>query len=160
MLVHSPTFLFAIPGGLMCVGGLGVLAWLGVDRTLPDDATGVAMAMAAIALVGAQVIQLGLFARTYAVVYLGETDATLESLWRRYRLEHGLLLSLLALAGGLAIVAYSYFNGVSDPRLGLLGLTLVALGVQGAFGAFFLSILGLSEHAVLRRRGASRGGGS
>ena len=34
----------------------------------------------------------------------------------------------------------------------MLGLTLVALGVQGAFASFFLSILGLSEHAVLHRR--------
>jgi hypothetical protein len=30
-------------------------------------------------------------------------------------------------------------------------LTLVALGVEGIFGAFFLSILGLSEHARLKR---------
>src|SRR6266542_1331826 len=53
MLVYSPTFLFAVPGGLMCVAGLGVLTWLGIDRTLPEDATGWAIASAVLALVGA-----------------------------------------------------------------------------------------------------------
>lgn len=151
MLVYSPAFLFVGPGALMLAGGLGVLGWLGIDRTLPEDATGAAMATAAAALVGAQVLQLGLYARTYAVVYLGEGDPRLERLWRRFKLEHGLALSALVFLAGLAITAYSFFNGVPDPRLGLLGLTLVALGVQGAFGSFFLSVLGLSEHAILRR---------
>jgi glycosyl transferase family 2 len=142
MLVYSPTFLFAIPGGLMCAIGLGVLTWLGIDRHLPQDATGVAIACAVLALVGAQVLQLGLFARTFAVIYLGEADATLERLWRRLRLEHGLAASAAVLAIGAGIAIYSFFNGVPDPRLGLLGLTLVALAVQGVFGAFFLSVLG------------------
>lgn len=142
MLVHSPTFLFAIPGGLMCVLGLGVLTWLGIDRTLPEDATGWAIASAVLALVGAQVLQLGLFARTFAVIYLDEADATLERLWRRLRLEHGLAASAAVLLIGAGIAIYSYFNGVPDPRLGLLGLTLVALGIQGIFGSFFLSVLG------------------
>jgi len=56
------------------------------------------------------------------------------------------------LLAGVGVTLYSYFDGVHDPRLGMLGLTLVALGVQGGFASFFLSILGLSEHAVLRRR--------
>ena len=38
------------------------------------------------------VIQLGLFARTYAALYLGEAEPMLESIWRRFRLEHGLAL--------------------------------------------------------------------
>jgi len=142
MLVYSPTFLFAVPGGLMCVAGLGVLTWLGIDRTLPEDATGWAIASAVLALVGAQVLQLGLFARTFAVIYLGETDEALERLWRRLRLEHGLAASAAVFAVGVGIAIYSYFNGVQDPRLGLLGLTLVALAVQGVFGSFFLSVLG------------------
>ena len=45
---------------------------------------------------------------------------------------------------GAGIAMYSLFNGFPDPRLGLLGMTLVALGVQAAFGLFFLSVLGRS----------------
>jgi len=32
-------------------------------------------------------------------------------------------------------------------------LTLLALGAQAIFGSFFLSVLGLSEHSIIRHRG-------
>jgi hypothetical protein len=150
MLVHSPTFLFALPGGLATIGGLTGLVVLAVWNSLGEPWTGVAIAFAMLAIVGLGVIQLGLFARTYAVVYLGETDERLERGWRRFKLEHGLALSGVTLLAGTGIAAGSLFDGVPDPRLGLLGLTLMAIG------SFFLSILGLSEHAVLRRKPSSR----
>jgi glycosyltransferase involved in cell wall biosynthesis len=152
MLVHSPTFLFLLPGGAAAVGGLVGGAVLGLWDGLGEPWTGVAIAFSMLAIVGLGAIQLGLFARTYAVVYLGEHDERLERGWRRVRLEHGLALGALSVAAGAAIAGISLFDGVSDPRLGLFGLTLMAIGFQGAFAAFFLSILGLSEHAVLRRR--------
>jgi hypothetical protein len=155
MLVHSPTWLFLVPGGAAAVVGLGLLAYLAADTSLGERATGVSMASGALALIGAQVIALGLFARTYGVVYLGESDARLETAWRQLRLEHGLLGSFVVLLAGIAITLVSYFDGTHDPRLGMLGLTLIALAVQVAFASFFLSILGLSEHAVLHRRSIS-----
>jgi hypothetical protein len=85
---------------------------------------------------------------------MGETDAALESAWRRFRLEDGLALGAAVGGSGLIVTIVSFFDGVADPLLGLLGLTLVAIALQGVSGAFFLSILGLSEHAVLSRRGA------
>jgi hypothetical protein len=153
MLVYSPTFLFALPGALATLGGLGGLAVLAAWNSLGEPWTGAAIAFAMLAIVGIGLVQLGLYARTYAVVYLGEHDARLERGWRRFRLEHGLALAALTIVVGFAIAAVSLFDRVHDPRLGLLGLTLAAIGFQGAFGAFFLSILGLSEHAILRRRG-------
>jgi hypothetical protein len=103
-------------------------------------------------ILGVGVAQLGLFSRTYAVIYLGEHDATLERGWQRLRLEHGLALSGAVFLAGTGITLGSFFDGVKDPRLGVLGLALIAVGAQGAFGSFFLSILGLSRHAILRRR--------
>jgi Glycosyl transferase family 2 len=156
MLVHSPTFLFALPGGLATISGLAGLVVLAAWNGLGEPWTGVAIAFAMLAIVGLGAIQLGLFARTYAVVYLGEQDDRLEHGWRRFRLEHGLALAGATLLAGAGIAAGSLFDGVPDPRLGLLGLTLMAIAFQGAFASFFLSILGLSDHAVLRRRsGAS-----
>jgi|SRR5579862_685796 len=152
MLVYSPTFLFALPGAVATGGGLVGLVVLAFWNSLGEPWTGVAIAFAMLAIVGLGVIQLGLFARTYAVVYLGERDDRLERGWRRLKLEHGLALACATLITGVGIAAWSLFDGVPDPRLGLLGMTLVAIAFQGAFGAFFLSILGLSEHAVLRRR--------
>jgi hypothetical protein len=155
MLVHSATFLFVVPGGLAVVAGLAVLLPLAVDRGIGDPSWTVPLAIFAsfVVVVGAQVIQLGLFARTYAAVYLGEEEPLLETIWRRFRLEHGLALGAGTLAAGLVVALVSHFDSVPDPALGLLGLTLVALGVQAVFGSFFLSILGLAEHAVRRRRG-------
>jgi Glycosyl transferase family 2 len=153
MLVHSPTFLFILPGLGATIGGLGGLVPLAALRHLSEKWTGVAIALAMLAIVGQGLIQLGLYARTYAVVFLGEHDPTLERAWRRFRLEQGLAFGGALLAVGLALTLVSFFDGVPDPRLGLLGLTLIAVAAQGVFGAFFLSILGLSEHAILHRRG-------
>jgi hypothetical protein len=154
MLVHSATFLFLVPGALAMLVGLATLVPLAADRTLGDPTWTVPVAIAAgfLAVVGAQIIQLGLYARTYAAIYLGEPEPLLERGWRRFRLEHGLAVSAVVLAVGFVGTGVSHFNDVPDPALGLLGLTLVALGVQGLFSSFFLSILGLSEHAILRRR--------
>jgi hypothetical protein len=152
MLVYSPLFLFLVPGGVAALGGLGAVVVLASWRGLGEPWTGVAIAFAMLSIVGVGAIQLGVFARTYAVVYLGESDDRLERGWRRFKLEHGLGVAGVVLVAGAGIAAGSLFDGVPDPRLGLLGLTLMAIAVQGAFGAFFLSILGLSEHAVIRRR--------
>jgi hypothetical protein len=154
VLVHSATFLFLVPGGLAMLIGLGTLAPLAADRTLGDTSWTVPVAIAAsfLAVVGAQVVQLGLYARTYAAIYLGEPEPLLERGWRRFRLEHGLAVSAVVFAVGAALTGVAHLNSVPDPALGLLGLTLVALGVQGVFSSFFLSILGLSEHAILRRQ--------
>jgi hypothetical protein len=152
MLVHSPTFLFLIPGGLSALGGLVGLCILASLPQLSDNWTGVAVACAMLLILGLGLVQLGLFSRTYAIIYLGEHDEMLERGWKRLRLEHGLALSALVFVAGVGITLGSFFDGVKDPRLGVLGLALVAVGAQGAFGSFFLSILGLSRHAVLRRQ--------
>jgi hypothetical protein len=145
--------LFAIPGGIATVTGFVGLIVLACMPGLSDRWTGVSVAAAMATIVGVGVIQFGIFARTYAAIYLGEPAPLLERGWRRLRLEDGLALSGVTLVAGVAITATSFFDGTKDPRLGILGLTLVALAFQGAFGAFLLSFLGLSEHAVLRRRG-------
>jgi hypothetical protein len=152
MLVHSATFLFLVPGAIALAAGLGLLVPLAVDRKLGDPSWTVPVAIVAsfLAVVGAQVIQLGLFARTYAAIYLGEDEPLLEGVWRRFRLEHGLAAGAVVLLVGTTLAAVAHLDAVPDPALGLLGLTLVALGAQTVFSAFFLSILGLSEHANLR----------
>jgi glycosyltransferase involved in cell wall biosynthesis len=159
MLVYSPTFLFMLPGAIATLLGLAVVIALAVDNSLSDPWTGLSVAFAMLSLVGIGVMQLGLYARTYAVIYLGEEGPHLERLWRRFRLEHGLALAAVTLVVGLTITAVCFLDDVKDPRLGVLGLTLMAIAFQGAFASFFLSILGLSEHAVLRRRGGTTGEG-
>lgn len=151
MLVYSPVFLFIFPGGAAALTGLIGMVVLAVLRHLGDNWTGVSVGFAMLTSLGLGLVQLGVSARTYAVIYLGEHDEGLERSWKQLRLEHGLLLSAATVLVGAAITLVSFFDGVKDPRLGILGLALVAAGFQGVFGSFFLSILGLSEHAILRR---------
>ena len=153
MLVHSATFLFLIPGAVLFVLGLAVLIPM---STGPIHLFGVtwhihAMIVASTAtLIGAQIVQLGLFARTYAILYLEDRDELIEWLWRRVRLEHGLILGALVTLVGMGILggifvewATGGFGALSRVYLALLGLTLVGLGVQAVFGSFFVSVLGL-----------------
>jgi glycosyltransferase involved in cell wall biosynthesis len=158
MLVHSATFLFLIPGTLLFVLGLLLLVPMSAG---PITVFGVtlhihAMIVASTAtLVGAQIVQLGLFARTYAVLYLGDRDEMLESLWRHLRLEHGLLIGAALALSGFGVLlgifvswASGGFGALAKVYLALLGLTLAGLGVQTVFGSFFLSVLGLRNDFI------------
>lgn len=159
MLLHSSTFLFLIPGLVLLVIGLAIMLPL---ATGPVQAFGLtwyihAMIAGSLAtLVGAQVVQLGLFARSYALLYLNEHDPLMERLWTRVRLEHGLLLgAVLTLIGGGVLVAIfvewasGSFGALGRVHEALFGLTVVGLGVQVLFGSFFLSVLGLRKHLLL-----------
>jgi glycosyltransferase involved in cell wall biosynthesis len=152
MLLHTPTHLFLLPGALFTLTGVVTMTVFAARPSLGGESgTALAIAAAILSIIGAEIILLGLFAKTYAVLYLGERDRTLERMWERVRLEYGLLGGVIAAAVGISIAAYTELTAGSAPRLGLLGLTLFALGVQAIFGSFFLSVLGLSEQAVRTR---------
>ena len=163
MLLYSPSWLYLLPGSIMLL--LGVIGML-VLATGPSDVFGrtwqihTMLGFVALTLIGAQVIQLGVFARTYARVGIGECDALLERLGRHVRLEHGLLVG-----GGLALLAVAGLVGVgvewAAHGFGTLGrayetallATALGLGIQIVFGAFFLALLTMP----LRRDPASNG---
>ena len=154
MLVHSATWLFFVPGGVAMAAGLAFLLPFALERDLGDPSWVVPTAILAsfAAVLGAQVVQLGLMALTYAVIYLEEKEPLLERAWRRFRLEHGLAAGAVTVLAGAAIALYSHLNSTPDTVLGLLGVTLVVLGVQAIFASFCLSVLGLADHAVVRRQ--------
>jgi hypothetical protein len=158
MLIHSATFLFLIPGAVLLLLGLLLLIPMSAG---PMNVFGLTlyihtMIIASTAtLVGAQIVQMGLFARTYAVLYLGDRDRMLEWVWRHLRLEHGLLLGAALALGGFGVLlaifvewASSGFGALAQTYLALLGLTLAGVGVQTIFASFFLSVLGLRSDFV------------
>ncbi|HUF01665.1 MAG TPA: glycosyltransferase family 2 protein [Gaiellaceae bacterium] len=151
MLLYSPSWLYLVPGGLLLLLGLaGMLAL----ATGPIDVFGrswqihTMLGFVALTLIGAQVIQLGVFARTYARVRIGERDPLLERLGRRLRLEHGLVAGggLIALSlAGLAAIAVEWaragFGALGRAFETALLVTTFGLGLQIVFGAFFLALL-------------------
>src|SRR5919108_1457699 len=101
LLVHSPTYLFLVPGALIGVVGALIMATVLGDVSVFGRRwqlhTMIAGTLATV--VGTQVLALGFAARAYAVWYLHERDPWFERMDARLRLEHALL------AGGAALVA-------------------------------------------------------
>jgi Glycosyl transferase family 2 len=151
MLLYSPSWLYLVPGGLLLLLGL---AGMVVLASGPVDVLGrswqihTMLGFVALTLIGAQVIQLGVFARTYARVAIGEHDPLLERLGRHLRLEHGLIVGGLLALVALVILSVIFASWAADGFGELahqyptaLGFTLLGLGVQIVFGSFFLALL-------------------
>jgi glycosyltransferase involved in cell wall biosynthesis len=151
MLLYSPSWLFFVPGGfllLLGIAGMLVLASGPVDVLGRTWQIHTMLAFIALTLMGAQVVQLGLFARTYALTHFHEHDTLLERLRHRVRLEHGLLFGLGLILGGAALLlavfirwARAGFGALGDEYPTALGVTLIGLGVQTIFGSFFIGLL-------------------
>jgi glycosyltransferase involved in cell wall biosynthesis len=152
LLVHSPNHLFILPGALMAAIGaiveLIVIARLGVFGREWDIHALIAGSL--LAIVGTQVVALGICAHAYATYFMGEEDRWFDRMRARYKLEHGLLLGgTLAFTGfviGTVIVIdwiSRGFGALSEERLAVLAATLIIVGIQIFFSSFLLSILGL-----------------
>ena len=105
LLVHSPTYLFIVPG--LALSGIGVVLMLLVASGLSffGRAWGLHTLIGGslLTIVGTQVLALGLCAHAYGTYFMGERDPWFDRMRARFRLEHGLLL------GGLFVLA-----GVGD----------------------------------------------
>lgn len=152
LLVHSPMYLFIVPGlalsALGLVASVTVLANINVLGRHWDLHTLIAGSL--LIIVGVQVLVLGLCAHAYGAYYMGERDRWFDALRARFRLEHGLMLgAALGLAGataaGIVIVRWAErgFGALAEERLALVAATLLITGVQTFFASFLLSILGL-----------------
>jgi hypothetical protein len=152
LLVHSPNWLFIVPGAVMATVGvlvaLTVLLQLQVLGREWDLHAMVAGAL--LMIVGTQVLALGLCAHAYGTYFMGERDPWFDRMRRRFRLEHGLMLGGAFVLAGLAMAAVIVgiwvdrgFGELSEERLALLAATLLIVGLQIFFSSFLLSILGL-----------------
>jgi hypothetical protein len=152
LLVHSPTYLFLVPGAFMVALGsliaVTVLAQVNVFGRPWELHTMIAGSL--LVVIGAQVLTLGLCARAYGTYVLGEHDPWFDRMSARLKLEHGLLAGALVMLVGLVVVGVIVvqwgqqgFGELSEERLAVLAATLVILGIQIFFASFLLSILGL-----------------
>jgi glycosyl transferase family 2 len=152
LLVHSPNWLFIVPGAVMSV--LGTLVALTVLLQVPvfgrawDLHSMVAGAL--LMIVGTQVLALGLCAHAYGTYFMGEQDPWFDRMRARLRLEHGLAVGAVVAGAGVALVAVILgiwinrgFGALSEERLAVLAAALIIVGIQIFFSSFLLSIIGL-----------------
>jgi glycosyltransferase involved in cell wall biosynthesis len=152
LLVHSPTHLFAIPGALMLLAGVlvGLVSLSGIDILGREWQLHSMIAGSLLAVVGTQVLGLGLCAHAYGRYFMGEREPWFDRMRARYRLEHGLALGGAILLAGLVIATTILvtwidrgFGALSEERLAVAAATLITVGLQVVFSSFLLSILGL-----------------
>ena len=153
-LMYSPRWLFLMPGLwlmlLGCLGyGIAMPGW--TFRGVTFDAHTLLFASLAI-LCGYQSVIFAILTKTFAISegLMPPTPATTRVLGR-ITLERGLLASMVALGGGLALLLaaihtwrlhnYGALDYAYTMRLVIPGATLTALGFQTMLSSFFLSIL-------------------
>jgi glycosyltransferase involved in cell wall biosynthesis len=152
LLLHSPNHLFIFPGAVMAAIGaiveLIVIAHLGLFGREWDIHALIAGAL--LAIVGTQVVALGVCAHAYATYFMGERDRWFDRMRARFKLEHGLLLGGVTVLTGVVVgvvIAIDWINHgfgrLSDENFSVLAATLIIVGIQIFFSSFLLSILGL-----------------
>jgi len=160
LLLYSPRWLFLYPGLLLMLIGALVSGWLllgprVVDGITFDVHTFLYAAMAII--IGYQTVIFAVFTKVFAITEgLLPEDPRLAMMFRKIKLETGILAGSLLLVAGIAMSVYalSFWSATSfgplDPsrtlRLVIPAVTLIALGLQTVLSSFFLSILGLERH--------------
>lgn len=155
MLLHSPMWLFIIPGLIMLTIGLAGSALLSHGTVqIGDIALDVhsLLVMAILVILGVQTIFAGVFARLYAYkVGILPQSRRLQKVVKHLSLEKLLISSLiLGVIGlfGFFYTIYDWYKADFGPldyqktmRILTPSLTLIAVAVQGIFNGFMLSLL-------------------
>jgi glycosyltransferase involved in cell wall biosynthesis len=161
LLMYSPTWVFMIPSVLMFLLGFMLLVALAfspltfLGRQWDMHLAAVASMLCVLA---AQAAWLGISARTVAVIHgFDPEDRFITAFYQRFTLERGLVVALAFLIAGAIVAGWvisrwaaNGFPPLDEIRPLLLGVTLVIVGVQSTFNAFFLSLLGIETRAVSR----------
>jgi glycosyltransferase involved in cell wall biosynthesis len=152
LLVHSPTYLFVVPGAALSLLGsiVAIVALAQIELFGRNWQLHTMVGGALFMIVGTQVLALGLCAHAYGTYFMAEKDPWFDRMRARFRLEHGLMLGGAIVAAGLvagAVIIARWiergFGSLSEERLAVLAATLVIVGIQVFFSSFLLSILGL-----------------
>jgi glycosyltransferase involved in cell wall biosynthesis len=162
MLLLSPNYLFIYPGLILfLVGFIGQSVLLVGSVTVAHHSLQVhfSILLSLLTLAGSQAVIFGVFARTYAKsVGLEKPNALSDWVERDFSLERGLVVGGLFVFAGLGIdiaILLEWLNrslGTLDAvRPAVYALTLLVLGLQLIFAAFFLSLFQVKTHVVPQR---------
>jgi glycosyltransferase involved in cell wall biosynthesis len=152
LLVHSPTYLFIVPGtALAAIGTLiSITVLANIDLLGRSWNIHALIGGALLTIIGTQVLALGLCAHAYGTYFMGEKDAWFDAMRARFRLEHGLALGGIIMTAGFVtarIIVIKWiehgFGALALENLAVVAFELLIVGLQIFFSSFLLSILGL-----------------
>jgi hypothetical protein len=157
MLLYSPRWLFLIPGLALTVLGMLLAAVLSVGNLKLGAVVldvGTLSVAGMVTIIGFQLVAFALFTKVFAIAErLLPEDPKLNSWFKIFTLEKGLIFGLVVLFAGLALLGRAVWFWeqagfgllVQEDNLRRLipAATLVVLGIQVVFSSFFLSVLGL-----------------
>lgn len=168
LLMYNPRWLFFIPGSALFLTGvlLSALLFFGpvrLNATMELDLN-TFFAACFMIVTGTQLVSFGVLSRSYTDM-TGMLPQTRGSRWLREQISTDRLAlnAGICLAAGLLFFLYAVsrwaalgFGPLTDseiPRVVVLGLTLIVLGIQTFFSAFLLGVL---EIPVKRLQAAER----
>lgn len=151
MLIYSPTYLYLIPGlFLFFLGFLLMIPMLfgtiyinGLDLGTPIMLFG-----GLLALLGNQVVSLGLYAKIYAIhTGFEKNDRLIDFVARNFPLEKGVSFGVLVVLFGVSVVGYLLFrlfitnSKQASVNFLLFAMTILVIGFHTIFSVFFMSMM-------------------
>lgn len=157
MLLYCPNYLFLAPGGLIFIlGSLGMFFLLKgpaqfLNHTFNFDAM---IFSSMLVLLGFQLINLGIFAKSYAFAEgFEKKDNFFSVFYKIFNLEKAILLGGSVVAVGIFmtisfIKQWIIFGSVSQERNELFAFTLIVIGMQIIFSSFLISLIGIKKKVI------------
>ena len=156
LLMYNPRWLFFVPGATLCMLGilLAALLFYGplqLNTTMELDLN-TFVAACFMVVTGTQLISFGLLSRYYAdITGILPRNTRADWLSRSISTDRLALNAGICFAAGVLFVGYALARWASVdfgpltnseiPRIIVLGLTLVVIGLQAFFSAFLLGVL-------------------
>ncbi|MFH2021221.1 MAG: glycosyltransferase family 2 protein [archaeon] len=133
MLMLTPTYLFFVPGLLLMLTGLTLMGLTQLHFFPRFELVGMSLS-----IIGFQVVTLGLFSKIYSIhTGFEKDDWFIDFLAKKITLERGILIAGLMILTGIIGFLPPFRSIVSEIAL----ITLIILGIQFFFSAFFTSIM-------------------
>ena len=150
ILLRAPTLLFLIPGFILFMLGLllVLLIWNPFNLWVPMFGIHSMIAGCLLAIVGYQIIFLGLFAKTYGAHHgLEKRDRITEFVSKHLTLGRGSTVGLVIFLAGFVYTLHLLLNWIGSGYKNLpvldqdiAALTLLVIGLQTIFYSFFLRV--------------------
>ena len=152
ILMYSPTYLFLVPGLFLFLIGLAGITLLrqgSLSVSGFNIDTHFMLLGSLLTLLGYQIINLGLCARTYAItIGFEKHDNLIDFIAKYISLERGMIIGLGIFLIGFFIILkilINWINGdfssMNEVRNIIFSMTILIVGVQTIFSSFFLSML-------------------